>query len=417
MKRRRLGVGKGIKLEGLRSAATKAPLHAGSNRGLSIAIDVSSYLASNTGVGVSVSRLVRALIATPGTDRYKLCAVSVQGKAMAKLRESFPRNSIRIRRFPLKFLVSAVDRCPWLKAETIFGDADVFHASPFLVPAARKAAIVLTINDLTPILLPECHLSSNLYTAQQLKRRVERTDLVIVPSKSTANDLERLDIALRQKVRVIPLAADESFGHIDQESWKLPHGLDLDCGYVLSVGTLEPRKNLPRLLEAFRLLKDRHQIPYKLVITGPSGWNDREVFQSARRMNLSDAIEFTGYVPRRVLGALYSHAALLVYPSLYEGFGLPPLEAMASGCPVAVSNTSSLPEVVGEAGTYFNPLEVEDIASAIYRVLNSAELRAKLTQMGRVQSNKFTWSKTAEATRKAYAEAIELRMARSKRRA
>jgi glycosyltransferase involved in cell wall biosynthesis len=408
MKRRRLGVREDIKLQGLRSVASEAPLYSDPNPGLRIAIDVSSYLASKSGVGVSMGRLVDALLATSGAERYTLCAVSVQAKAVAKLRSSFSHNSICIRRFPLKFLVPAVDRCPWLTAETIFGDTDVFHAGPFLAPVGRKAAIVVTINDLTPVLFPELHLPSNRYSAQQIKRRAERADLVIVPSESTANDLERLDIVQRGRVRVIPLAADETSRPAGEAPITALPGFALDHDYVLSVGALEPRKNLPRLFEAFRLLRDRYHIPHKLVVAGPGGWKDQGIFQSVRRWDLSDAIVFAGYVPREVLHSLYRHAALLVYASLYEGFGLPPLEAMARGCPVAVSRTSSLPEVVGEAGIYFNPLDVEEIAQAIHRVLSSNELRARLIQSGLAQSAKFSWKKTAEATRRAYKEAHEL---------
>ncbi len=400
-------------MQELRSVSPETQLHADPNPGLRITIDVSPYLASNTGVGVSMGRLVDAMLAAYGAEQYRLCAVSVQGRAAAKLRERFSHNSICIRRFPLRFLVPAVDRCSWLKAETIFGDADVFHAGPLLVPAGRKAAIVITINDLTPVLLPELHLRSNLYTAQQLKRRAERADLVIAPSVSTANDLERQDIVERRRVRVIPLAADESFRPAEEASIKALRGYSLDCGYVLSVGALEPRKNLPRLFEAFRLLKDRYHIPHKLIVAGPGGWKDQDIFQSVHRLNLADAVVFAGYVPREVLGSLYRHAALLVYPSLYEGFGLPPLEAMACGCPVAVSNASSLPEVVGEAGVYFNPLELEDMAQAVYQILGSNELRERLVQMGLMQSEKFSWKLTAQATRGVYAEAFALRQSKA----
>jgi glycosyltransferase involved in cell wall biosynthesis len=213
-------------------------------------------------------------------------------------------------------------------------------------------------------------------------------------------------------VRVIPLAADASFRPSIERPSKLLPDLDVDCSYLLTVGTLEPRKNLPRLFEAFRLLKDRYHIPHKLVVAGPGGWKNQDVFQSVRRLDLSNAIVFAGYVPREVLDSLYRHAAMLVYPSLYEGFGLPPLEAMACGCPVAVSYTSSLPEVVGEAGIYFDPLDIEGIAQAIHQILSSSELRARLVQSGLAQSAKFSWRKTAESTRRAYMEAHALRQHR-----
>ncbi len=377
-----------------------------------IAIDVTSCLASNTGVGVSISELVNALISASETDKLKLCAVSIKRNAASLLQKRFPHSSVCVRPFPLKLLAPMVDRSNLLKAEIIFQDADVFHAGAFLVPASKKTAIVATIHDITPILFPDYHLPSNLYTVRQLTRRCERADLVIVPSHSTRKDLEQFGIVPPQKVRVIPLAADAAFRPSIERPSKLLPDLDVDCSYLLTVGALEPRKNLPRLFEAFRLLKDRYHIPHKLVVAGPGGWKNQDVFQSVRRLDLSDAIVFAGYVPREVLGSLYRHAAMLVYPSLYEGFGLPPLEAMASGCPVAVSNTSSLPEVVGEAGIYFDPLNIEEIARAIHQVLSSSELRARLVQSGLAQNAKFSWRKTAESTRRAYKEAHALRQQR-----
>lgn len=252
--------------------------------------------------------------------------------------------TVRVNHLPLRFLSPVVDKSPWLKLETLFGnDADVFHASPFLIPASKKTAMVVTVYDLTPIRFPEFHLRSNLFTIRQLRRRLERVDMVMVPSESTGKDLEEFGLVPRQKVRVIPLAADACFGPVEQVNREILAKLGVGCEYLLNVGTLEPRKNLPRLLEAFRLLKDRHRIPHKLVVAGPRGWKDEEVFQSVRRLNLTDAVVLTGFVSDDTLNLLYNHAALLVYPSLYEGFGLPPLEAMAAGCPVAVSRTSSLP--------------------------------------------------------------------------
>ena len=377
-----------------------------------VAIDVTSYLASNTGVGVTVGGLVNALISASGADKLKLCAVSIKRNAASLLKKRFPHSSVCVRPFPLKLLAPMVDLSNLLKAEIIFQDADVFHAGAFLVPASKKTAIVATIHDVTPILFPRFHLPSNLYTARQLTRRCERADLVIVPSHSTRKDLEHFGIVPPQKVRVIPLAADGSFRPSLERPSKLLPDLDVDCSYLLTVGTLEPRKNLPRLFEAFRLLKDRYHIPHKLVVAGPGGWKNQDVFQGVRRLKLTDAIVLAGYVPREVLVSLYRHAAMLVYPSLYEGFGLPPLEAMASGCPVAVSSTSSLPEVVGEAGVYFNPMDVEDIAQAIYQILKSSDLRERLVNLGIMQSGKFSWRKTAEATRGVYAEAYELRQLR-----
>lgn len=375
------------------------------------AIDVTSYLSSRTGVGVCVGELVKALLAGSGQRRFRLCAVSARKGAREKLRRGFPvgDGEIRVVRVPVRCLASIVDRIPRVKVEALFGDADVYHASPFLVPASRRTALVVSVFDLTPIRFPDFHLPSNLFTVGQLRRRLERADLVIVPSVSTERDLLELELVSPGKVRVIPLAVDAGFRTVEQSRAALPEGLGLKGEYILNVGTLEPRKNLPRLFQALRILKDRHRIPHKLVVAGPRGWHDREIYEGVERLNLTDSVIFAGYVSGEVLNLLYNHAHLLVYPSLYEGFGLPPLEAMAAGCPVAVSRISSLPEVVGDAGLYFDPLEVEEIAGAIYRILDSAELRARLIQSGKNRSLHFSWQETAIATWQVYREASAIR--------
>ena len=375
----------------------------------SVAIDVTSYLASRTGVGICVAELVDALLAAPGEDKFHLCAVSARRDAAARLSQRFPHGEIHVRNFPVRLLSPLVDKSAWPKVETIFGAADVFHASPFLVPVGKKVAVVVTVYDLTPIRFPEFHLPSNLFTIEQLRSRLDRVHLVIVPSISTGRDLQGLGLASSDKVRVIPLAAESCFKPVDRGSLAALAKLGLDPGYILNVGALEPRKNLPRLFEAYRILKDRYRISQKLIIAGPRGWKDQDVFQTVQRLNLSDSVVFMGYVSKEVLNLLYNHASLLVYPSLYEGFGLPPLEAMAAGCPVAVSKTSSLPEVVGEAGVYFDPLEVEEMAQAIHQVLNSFELREKLIELGMVRSLQYSWSKTASATQQAYRDALEIK--------
>jgi glycosyltransferase involved in cell wall biosynthesis len=374
-----------------------------------IAIDVTSYLASRTGVGICVAELVSALLAAPGEDKFHLCAVSARRDASAQLDQRFPHGEILVRHFPLRLASPLVDKSTWPNVETIFGAADVFHASPFLVPAGKKTAMVVTIYDLTPIRFPEFHLPSNLFTVEQLRRRLDRVHLVIVPSISTGRDLQDLGLASSDKVRVIPLAAESCFKPVDRGSLAALASLGLDPGYILNVGALEPRKNLPRLFEAYRILKDRYRIAQKLIVIGPRGWKDQDVFQAVHRLNLSDSVVFMGYVPKEVLNVLYNHASLLVYPSLYEGFGLPPLEAMVAGCPVAVSKTSSLPEVVGEAGVYFDPLEVEEMAQAIHQVLDAREFRAKLVELGMARSLQYSWSKTASATQQAYRDALEIK--------
>jgi len=166
---------------------------------------------------------------------------------------------------------------------------------------------------------------------------------------------------------------------------------------------LEKRKNIPTLIKAFYESK-RRRTNHKLVIVGKKGWKYDDIFETIDALNLKNEVIFTGYVPKEDLVKFYNTADLFVYPSVYEGFGLPPLEAMACGCPVITSNISSLPEVVGNAGITVNPYDVEELVEAMYRVLNDEDLRKELSKKGLERSKLFSWRKTAEETWKVYEE-------------
>src|SRR5262249_49559878 len=176
--------------------------------------------------------------------------------------------------------------------------------------------------------------------------------------------------------------------------------------YVLTVGTVEPRKNHARLIEAFHRLKQGGELPqHLLVMVGGKGWIYDAVFATVRRLGLEAEVRWLGYVPFEDLPVLMSGAELFVYPSLYEGFGLPPLEAMACGAAVVASNTTSLPEVVGDTGLLIDPTSVDDLAAAMRCVLMDPELRRRLRHKALERAQTFTWERTARLTRAAYEEA------------
>jgi glycosyltransferase involved in cell wall biosynthesis len=373
---------------------------------------LTSYLASRTGVGVCVGGLVRALQeeAQDLEDwRFKLCALSLRRHVVSELRDSFALGSPEVRHLPIpvRVAVPLADRFPALRMESFFGDADVFHAGSLWVPASRRAAVVVTLFDLTPIRFPKYHLASNLFTVDQLKRRLGRAKAVIVPSKSTAAGLRSYSLVEEEKIRVIPLGLNPVFRPM-KGCRDLLRRFGLGGEFILTVGSIEPRKNLALLLQAFSLLKERHHIPHKLAIAGPQGWMQEDLPRVISELKLDNEVVFTGFVPDEILNVLYNETTLLVYPSMHEGFGLPPLEAMAAGCPVAVSRVSSLPEVVGEAGRYFDPLEVEEIARTVLTVLESNDLRLRLSELGRRRSGEFSWKKAARATFALYKELLGL---------
>jgi glycosyltransferase involved in cell wall biosynthesis len=316
---------------------------------------------------------------------------------------------VAVRPLPLRWLTPLCDR-GFATCGALFGRADLYHTGPLLVPRSPAAPLVATVWDLTPIRFPDLHLPSNLFDRAGLRRRLERAARVIVPSSATAADLEAEIGVPRAKIRVVPLAADGRFGpprgDAEREAGRRAlEELGLGRDYVLTVAALEPRKNLLRLLEAFRLLRRRGRVPHQLAVVGPKGWMTGPLEAVLSSAELAGAVVATGYVPLDVLKVLYGNAALLVYPSLYEGFGLPPLEAMACGCPVAVSRSSSLPEVVGDAGLYFDPGDVEAIAGAMHRLLDSPELGRRLALLGLARSRAFAWERTARETLAVYREA------------
>jgi glycosyltransferase involved in cell wall biosynthesis len=210
-----------------------------------------------------------------------------------------------------------------------------------------------------------------------------------------------------EKVTVVHLAADPTYHPLaDEEARKIAAKYGLMPGYLLFVGTLEPRKNLPGLLQAYRLLRDARTIDEPLVLVGGKGWLYDEIFERVETLHLTQHVHFLYDVPNADLPGLYSAAGLLTTPSFYEGFGLPALEAMSFGTPVVVSDRASLPEVVGEAGLLVNPDDPEDIARALGRVLTEEPLRVRMREQGLAQAARFTWEKAACETIAVYKKVL-----------
>jgi glycosyltransferase involved in cell wall biosynthesis len=231
---------------------------------------------------------------------------------------------------------------------------------------------------------------------------------IIAISENTKKDIIDYFGIDEEKIRVIYLGVDRQFSpQPDMDEVGVLSKYNLPSGYILSVGTLEPRKNLIRLINAYKMVASSGEPVPKLVIVGGQGWGDEELGKVVRESGLIDLVILTGYVPDEDLPALYRNTTVFVYPSLYEGFGLPPLEAMACGTPVITSNVSSLPEVVGDAAILIDPYNTTEIAQAIASVLKDKELRERLRMNGLARSNLFSWDKTARETLKLYQEVIE----------
>ena len=284
-------------------------------------------------------------------------------------------------------------------------EADVYHSPYYLMPYRPKVPAVVTVYDLIPLLFPQ-HVSP---TARLLFRWMTALALwtashVIVISQATRCDLLTFYHLPPQKVTAIPLAADPSFHPpppAEVERVRRQYALPED--YLLYLGINKPHKNLVRLVDAFSRYT-LHVSRFTLVIAG--AWDSRypEPRQRAEALGLEKVVRFLGPVPETDLPALYAGAALFVFPSLYEGFGLPVLEAMACGTPVVCSNTSSLLEIVGEAALTFDPLDVTEMAAKIEEALRNEALREEMKEKGLQRAAKFSWERTARETLKVYRE-------------
>lgn len=287
---------------------------------------------------------------------------------------------------------------------------DPFGVSPFLVPrSVARFGRVVTIHDMVPFVFPETHAKlTNLLFHHYLPLTLRHVDHVITDSVSSRRDIIRFYRLDPERISVIPIGLASHFTPASSEDIK--HVLrrhDVNPPYLLTVGSLNPRKNLETLFEAYGVLKLRG-LPHSLVVVGPTAWKSKGIFTRLRELGLEDSVMMTGYVDDGDLPALYSGADAFVFPSLYEGFGLPPLESMACGTPVVTSNTSSLPEVVGDAGIMVDPRDVAGLTRAIERLITDWDLHSKLGAEGLERSKKFTWATTARAYIDVYRSAIRI---------
>lgn len=286
---------------------------------------------------------------------------------------------------------------------------DLFHGTMFLVPIFSNVPSIVTIYDLVLEIFPETmHWKNWLPLKTLMKASANKASRIIAISENTKKDIIKYFGVDQEKIMVIYPGVGKEFSPQKREHDNIIlKNYNLSPGYILTVGTLEPRKNLIRLLNAYKMLVVNEDSMPNLVMVGGRGWLKEDINKTVDSLGLREKIVFTGYVPDSDLPALYRNAGVFVYPSLYEGFGLPPLEAMACGTPVVASNTSSIPEVIGDAGLLVDPYNPAEIARAVAFVLKDNDLSARLERAGLIRSGLFTWDKTAQETIKLYQEVIE----------
>lgn len=287
----------------------------------------------------------------------------------------------------------------------LFPAADLNVFFNFIVPPRVKGKVITVIYDMTYLRFPETMNESNLRRIRRdIGYSVARSDKIVTISEFSKNEIHELLQVPEEKIEVVYSAPSITTGVTDFQM--VQQRLKIQKPYLLYVGTIEPRKNLIRLIQAFDWLKKEKQIPHQLILAGGGGWKTEEIYQSAEETQFAGEIQFTGYLSSEEKNALYQNADAMVFPSLYEGFGMPPLEAMLFGCPVICSDAASLPEIVGEAAELVDPLDVQTIADGIWHVLSNRDYRSLLIEKGAQQALRFSWDRSAEKMIQIYKETL-----------
>jgi glycosyltransferase involved in cell wall biosynthesis len=382
-----------------------------------IGIDYTSAARQGAGIGRLTRNIIRALAEIDEENEYTLL---VQGREL-----SYPPATPHARNVASGIpnanfyeVRTWIDERWWnriwhrlhlpIAVEWIVGQVDLFHSPDFTLPPVRSGTkTMVTVHDLSFLRLPDCfepallrHLTTNV------PRAVRGADWVLVDSASTRRDvIELLEVA-ENRVSVVYPGVDPRFKPIKDRQIleRVQRKYHLPPRFILSVGTVQPRKNYAGLVQALALLDD----DISLVIVGGKGWLYKDLFQKVRDLDMEERVCFAGFVDDADLSAIYNLAEVFALPSLYEGFGIPPLEAMACGTPTIVADNSSLPEVVGDAGLLIDAHDPQTLASALTRLIRDATLRQKLGERGKAQARKFTWQNAARTLLATYKRVVEM---------
>lgn len=378
-----------------------------------IGIDVTSALTQGGGIGRYTRELVQALVALNPTDEIHYFSARLSDKSREQL---LPRASNVVfheapfgERWLYRLWYRA--RLP-LPIQWFTGPLDLYHSPDFVLPpVAKKIPTLLTVHDLSFVHYPDTFPVALVnYLNRIVPWSVTRADHILADSKSTKGDLISLWSVPDEKITVLYSGVKEQFRPIsDQEaiaSARQKYGID-NRPYVLAVGTVQPRKNYQMLIRSFR--KVAEHLPHNLVVIGGRGWLNDEVRNEVSRQNLTERVVFTGFVEDVDLPALYNGASLLAFPSLYEGFGLPILEAMSCGLPCLISNTSSLPEVGGMAAIQISPHDEALWTENMIELLSSPEKLIQMKNSGLEQSSLFSWNQAAKELMQIYDYLLESR--------
>lgn len=385
---------------------------------MKIAFDCSLVPGERGGIGQYSYNLAHGLSSVDKINTYKLYILFPAASRLLhpeRLKTDLPDSgnfSVVYKTIPVPFQLFHYFWIPGMPSsfrEYMLGDLDVdiIHSNTFSVPRLknRKKKLVVTIYDLTVVTHPEHHKKTNIsHCVTGIKDAVKYADHIIAISNHTKRDLIEHFNAPEELITVTHLAAGPDYREEkDPErlaAIRMKYGLPED--YVLFIGSLEPRKNVKTLIKAYSALDPKTRKEHPLVIAGGKGWLNSDIPSIVKKSGISDNVLFAGYISSEDISGVYSQAALFVYPSLYEGFGLPILEAFACGTPVITSNTSSIPEVAGDAAMLLSPADADQLTAAIERLLKNKGIRDEFRARGLARASMFSWEKCARETLEVY---------------
>lgn len=358
---------------------------------MKIAIDTFPFLLRSAGVKTALHEWVKALKAEGPAHQITCFPFLDLPETLDHERSPLPRLNTWLR---LAYM-HGFNKAPEFARNLLAPRADLFHVSIHLHQPPANSPISTTIHDMTVWLTPETHSAANVRANKEFAERVYgRARGLIAVSQATKDDACRLLGLDEQKIEVIPNGIAPAYFDVPQaEAGRVRAVYKLPARFALYLGAIEPRKNLNRMLDAWAALGGEEREDCHLILAGPVGWEQQSTIERIRTG--SGSTRYLGYVPEADLPGLFRAAEFFVYPSLYEGFGLPPAQALAAGIPVLTSRVSSLPEVCGPGAVYVDPRSEADLRQAFARLIGDASLRAELARAGRAHVSQFTWQNAA----------------------
>lgn len=372
---------------------------------MKIGIDGRGLIGKKTGVSRYLGNLLKNLLEIDKENIYRIYLPSNSPL-------NIEINSSNLEKKIIKFPIFQ-NNITWthirLPMELFFNKVDLFHSPSYILPFLRNCKSMVSILDLSYELHPEWYPLKSQQVRLFSYLSAKTSNKIITISESVKEEIIKIYKIKEEKIEVIYLGVDGVFNPINKEfaKRKIKEKFNINNKFILYVGWIHTRRNIERLLKAFKKVKNEIPEKYNLVLIGTIIWPYINLNKLLYELNLKEDVTYIDYVSDEDLVLLYNAAELFIYPSLYEGFGLPLLEAMACGCPVVTSNLSSLPEVVRDAGYLINPYDEDEIAKAMLEILKNENLKENLIKKGLERIKKFSWRKTAEETLEVYKEVLD----------